>query len=714
MLQTTATEEASVDPTAQLDPTVVAAGALDLEAAQKRQAADEASKEAELLRSLRQDYWWFKTERDSRYVPRWNTAYAKYRVQAPDERVSGEWRSKINKPYVFSNVEDALPHYMEGIFGGEQLFKLKSDVAQQEMLDAHERLLNYQLTDQIRFEEKFEEYLRQSLIYGTTFGFVGFKSVYRKKKMWTKQQSPIDPSMSVNVIQEFEVPDYVGNTFETVDVWDVYPHPRATRDVIKKVFWETWRPIGWIKELEGTKNVDKIQEGMASLPNYENRSEIKQFEFGSGNTSNSGSTEKVYKVTFCFDDENKKVYCYVAEQVLILPGVDYQYFHGECPLVVTVYTPLAKEFYGIGIPEQINTLVDIGNTLLNAKMDNLTMSVNQMFEVREGEIEDEKKELVFRPMGVVHSASGEAIRPIPFAMQTGDTRVEEAKIEEDIRRITGLGGTLAGQAVGSVSAGTGISLLQKAQLLRMEYTIRRAARSVQRIIEMMLENNMQFFPVPAIQAVLGPKMFANWGEYQPDNVTVMAKVHVEPAGIYKNDDVLRQQMNNLLNILGANPNFAQKVDWDVLLKQVLRLYTDTDPQSCLAKHGTFNMMEYAFALGENEEMKNGQMVPPAQPSDDEDIHMEVHENLAALRPDLAQGALGQHILSHNQAVMARQQMMLQAQLQTPGSGPTGQNGPGSMPQGASGGVGVNPNRQPSPAGAEGISRSQASQGRRGK
>jgi hypothetical protein len=180
--------------------------------------------------------------------------------------------------------------------------------------------------------------------------------------------------------------------------------------------------------------------------------------------------------------------------------------------------------------------------------------------------------------------------------------------------------------------------------------------------------------------------------------------------LYDNEDIQRQQITNLLNVLGANPLFAQNIDWTVMLNHVLRLNGFPDPTVVLKKPKGVDVMQSMMASEENFVMASGKPIAPATPEDDYDVHMDMHNELVRARPDLYQ-IVGMHMYSHDQvkAGMIQQQAMQQAAA---GGGPQGlpspQNGPGSGPPGASGGqAGVNPNRQPDANSQQGLGRQQA-------
>ncbi len=142
----------------------------------------------------------------------WNELYKMYRLQMPDERKSGEWRSKINVPHIWNAVEGAVPHMMEGLFASDQSFRLKCP-ADDGIVQAHENLLNWELNEKIHIEAEWEAHQRQKCLYGTSAAYVGFRCDYEDRSYW---QTVPDPDPMKPPQQKFvseNVPVYVGATF---------------------------------------------------------------------------------------------------------------------------------------------------------------------------------------------------------------------------------------------------------------------------------------------------------------------------------------------------------------------------------------------------------------------------------------------------------------------------------------------------------------------
>lgn len=650
-----------------------------------------------LVTALVNDFRWFAEIRRSTAEPIWNECYKLYRLQNPDQRKSGEWRSKVNVPYAFTNVEDVVPHMMAAIFEADPLFKLSSD-KDPHMAEAHQKLIHFQLTEQMKLEAKWLQFEKQKAIYGTTFGFVGFKYQERQKRVWAYQTNPQDPTQRALVAQSKMMPEYVGPYFENIDIFNIWVDPRATPGNPRRKYWQEWRSLSWLQKAGIFKNLNLLQDVAPSKPNYSfyRAVDIRNNLIGGMNIQqNRYHLPDEYKVTIVFNDEDKTMQAYVEDRICIYDG-DLLYWHDKDPILEDRFTILPDEYYGMGVIEPTISLIHEGNSKRNQRLDNLNLLINSALEININDIDMDETELVSRPGQIYYSRTGQAVRSVQYADVTQGAYIEENKIASEIKGITGLGGALSGDADPNKAAASAISLTQKAQLLRLKQANKQQALVFKELVHQVFSLNCQFYPLPMVKAILSPILFEEYYALAPEDIALDANITVKPAGVYENDDILRQQLTNLTNVLGSNPMFAQEIDWHEWLMKILKAYGVEDVPTVLKKNGTLDFAEIQFAHQENVEMAQGAYVPPALPTQNEHIHMEIHQSLLNARPDLFQ-SVGMHLQTHQQAIAMRAQMMMQA---AQGGGGGAQNGPGSSPAGGHGGV--NPNRQPDAHNQEGL------------
>ena len=689
---------------------------LDDQASQYNADANEARRQHELVAELRTEYYWAKTERERYNDDLWNEIYRLYRIQLPDERKSGEWRSKINVPNAWNAVESAVPHMMEGLFASDDTFSLRCP-ADDNVVQAHENLIKWELTEKIEIESEWEMHQRQKCMYGTSAVYTGFRTDYEDRSFWSVSPNPDSTQPPQYQIVKENVPVYVAATVTTLDIYNIYPHPRATPKNIPWLFLVQYMTREQMIQAKRFKDLDKMSEtAVVSAPNQDTLVGERRDKEGSVNAATSLVAERVYPIITKYDNMKKMVYSFNLYTDVLLEEASFPFFHNRMPIVFDRVTMMPHEFWGVGFVEPILSLIHEQNSIRNMRRDNENLTCNAMMEVAETQIIDEEDELVFRPGGVIHSNTGQAVKFLQ-PPELPDSLQAETKVEADIDKTTGLSGPVVGEAAKGVNSASGNSLLQKAQLLRLRRGLKNEAACYKEVLSQILANNCQFLPLPEVMNVLGPLHF---GEYQNLDLKTLASrsvISVQPAGIYDDEDVKRQQMTNLTNVLGANQNLSQKIDWDVFLKQLLRLNGFSDPSLVLLKPKGIDLMQSMLAAEENMHMAMGMDIAPATPEDDYDVHTSLHWQAARLKPDQWQ-YFGTHLYSHDmvkeQGIMAQAQQQAAlamgggqpAALLPPGGNPQGgQQGPGSMPPGGQGGLNVA--RQPAAKNGLGVQRQMA-------
>ncbi len=659
--------------------------------------ATEEIREQQVLQAMRREFNYFKREREAVMDPIWDECYRMYRAQTPDVRKAGEWRSRVHVPKAFINVEDVVPHLMAGIFDAEKPFRIFSTLKPQ-LAEAHEQYALYEWNENMNMEIKWEEIQKMKAIFGSAPFFTGFKAQFGKRKMWENQQSPDDPTLGVPTIIEREMPEYVGNFVESIHIYNVYPHPKATIDNVRQQYWVQFRTMEWFIKAGRFKNIDKITSAMRHTgSSSETGAGQEQAEvFGEMRNSfpNPGSEDSVgeFRVITKYDDDLKTVQTMVGPDgaEVLIEEDDYPLWHGRCPIQWERYTLIPKEFYGVGTIEPGISLMHEADLIRNQRRDNVTLAMNMGFEVRENDIDDEEAEMVSKPGFLVHSRTGKALTPIQYPDVTSDAMREASVVDDDLRGISGLGGPLSGQTDPNSPSGTKFSLQQKGQLMRLSRAIKRQALSVKEIASQMVSNTEQFYPVPAVRAVLGPLLFGEIGNMPAFLVPLRGFVQVQPVGVFANDDVLRQQYTNFINIMLADPEMRQELDIRKVARVGMKMFPQIpDVEGMFKQKKIHDIPQMRLAFQENTTMAAGRPIPPASPQDDMELHTQMHENLLEDRPDLAQ-LVEQHIQSHQVADQQRQ--LLQA-----GSGLGGGQGGGLS----------NPARQAASTSQEGIIRSSA-------
>src|SRR5690606_7597530 len=201
-------------------------------------------KDADILNKVITD---FETARLARapHEERWLRWYKLYRSYT-EKKDTG---ANLFIPYTFSIIETVLPRIIATIFASRPYIGvLPVNQTSVETAKMHELLLDYQLTQRINTIEVASMWIKEALMYGTSF----LKTMWRYETRWIKQ-----PSSSMNLfgvpvgneLEEIETVIYDDPDVVHVDLWDLFIDPEATSiDDAEYVIHRVYRTKEYLKK----------------------------------------------------------------------------------------------------------------------------------------------------------------------------------------------------------------------------------------------------------------------------------------------------------------------------------------------------------------------------------------------------------------------------------------------------------------------------------
>ncbi|MEG1997863.1 MAG: hypothetical protein RR051_05415, partial [Clostridiales bacterium] len=141
----------------------------------------------------------------------------------------------------------------------------------------------------------------------------------------------------------------------------------------------------------------------------------------------------LFKVHHYWEDDRHVVI--INESVCALDEPN-PFWHGMKPYDKCCYTPLAHEFYGIGVPECLESLQKELNTMRNQRIDYNSMALRRMWKVRKG-CGIMPKDLIWRQNGILPVENMDDVQEIQVSSLPGSSFANETSIKQDMRDITG-------------------------------------------------------------------------------------------------------------------------------------------------------------------------------------------------------------------------------------------------------------------------------------
>lgn len=255
--------------------------------------------------------------------------------------------------------------------------------------------------------------------------------------------------------------------FEPVDMYNCYPHPRMkklsdklplfqryvlTLDEMKEQypnvpnrFWKQFTDksgnvvlqggdttdYAWVRKEVLTEARQHIRDTKASTP------------FGGGDAGvpadQPQTREKLFEVVERWVDDNLVVFLPMSGTPKEIKDVDNPYDHGEKPYKRIVFFPRPFQFYGFGIVKLVEKLQDLLNSVVNQRVDSVTLRMNSMVAASPVGLPGYKKSgITIRPLGILWTNDPNSVKELNFGNVNPNAYLEVDKIKEMMRVIIGI------------------------------------------------------------------------------------------------------------------------------------------------------------------------------------------------------------------------------------------------------------------------------------
>jgi len=254
--------------------------------------------------------------------------------------------------------------------------------------------------------------------------------------------------------------------FEPVDMYNCYPHPRMkklsdklplfqryvlTLDEMKEQypnvpekFWKQFTDskgevilqggditdYAWVRKEVLTESRRHIRDTRSSTP------------FAGGDTGIPADQpqmkEKLFEVVERWMDDKLVVFLPMTGTPKEIKDIDNPYDHSEKPYKRIVFFPRPFQFYGFGIVKLVEKLQDLLNSIVNQRVDAVTLKMHSMVAAAPVALSGHKKGITVRPLGILWTNDPNSIRELKFGDVNPSAFLEPDKIKEMMRVIIGI------------------------------------------------------------------------------------------------------------------------------------------------------------------------------------------------------------------------------------------------------------------------------------
>lgn len=344
-------------------------------------------------------------------------------------------RARVFDPRIFRVIETITPRMVANEPMGSFYPMEDGDVKTTEILNT---LMKYDWRRAEMFE-KMVRFIKSTLIFGTGFG----RCYWDFRESEKPRMVPIEVNgrmvWTPDSVEYVKVTEFDGPNFEVLNIYDCFPDPNA-KD-LASMRWFIYRTFRTIEELEQEndtrgmeyyKNLDKLRDAIGRTkedrqastgkPDDMTYREHRRTMLGTEDLTGQDDSNPEFAVLRRYTRDG---WCEVVPEydVVIRETKGNPYFHQDLPIIYGVDYPYPGELYGMGEIEPVDRIQRAINAVLNQRLDNVQLILNNMWKVRKGSGVD-LHTLVSAPGNIIQTEDMDAVEPVNIPDATGGTFVQ--------------------------------------------------------------------------------------------------------------------------------------------------------------------------------------------------------------------------------------------------------------------------------------------------
>lgn len=419
-------------------------------------------------------------------------------------------RSNLQLPFAYQLVEEELPQLTEPFFSDKQPIRFKGrdreDMNWNEALSDHASM---QL-EQMGFQVKFISFCKGMLIDGTAIAKIPYKfeEIFgsRDELVLDDAGEPvIDPETGDPVTEKvpFTIDSYDGPDYEKLPLIDFFPdwQVKSPGDIksMRGCVHRTYQTFSDLKNSGNYTNLNEVKTsvGRKGISAWKKPHWVDEFDDNDHKVKEEDKIE-IWEYWGLFDPKNdgnfQEFLITIANGDVVIRLETNFYDLKFKPFIACVNVLRDNEFYGISEVLAVSGFIREANTLRNARLDQVHLSINRMFVIDRGAgiLPDQT---YTRPNGIVWADDINGMRELPPPDPPASAFSELTQLSSDIQTTAGqLGGPSLSQA-GRVfgRSATGASLVQSIASSRARTKIRLlAGLHFVPMAQIMMKTNAQF------------------------------------------------------------------------------------------------------------------------------------------------------------------------------------------------------------------------------
>lgn len=220
------------------------------------------------------------------------------------------------------------------------------------------------------------------------------------------------------------------------------------------------------------------------------------------------------------DKENGLVRIVVAGNVLLSYDTNF-YKHGMYPFVRGINYPIQKSFWGMGEAEQLITMQEILNKLMQLVIENVALANGQFIVDKNASGIRDIKSLankLWQPGLTIPVNDINSIKKLDGVLAPGWVVNLIQIIQKNIELVTGISPLYLGEAPGSVTAASGILALQEQATARVKLKLQEQGRMIEEIVKFVVAYIAEFYTEDRYFRIVNENRETDWIKVRRDDI----------------------------------------------------------------------------------------------------------------------------------------------------------------------------------------------------
>jgi len=423
----------------------------------------------------------WEEHRNTNYLTKWDEYYRIWRgVWSIEDKTRSSENSKLISPATQQAVEATVSELEEAIFGREQWFDLRDDVADQDPTDIKVVRTNLQEDlERAKVKDAIVESLLNAAIYGTGIAKINVKEEVKKKlsesaipgtlttDTFVQNEDIITVKIEALTPKEFVIDPTATSIEEALGVAQIVIKPKyEIIEGIRNGIYED-KPVGSFEKMDLgfedenssiTDDDDKVK-----ITEYWGRVPVKFLE----------EKEDGFESFDYDEDELVEAVVVVANDGVVLKASRNPYLMEDRPFVAYQHDRVPNKFWGRGIAEKGYNPQKALDAELRARIDALALTTHPMMGVDATRLpRGVKFEVKAGKTILTNGDPRQTLMPLNFGNVANTTFTEAAELERMVQMGTGAMDTANSNfANPRNSTASGMSMLQAASIKRQKRTI---------------------------------------------------------------------------------------------------------------------------------------------------------------------------------------------------------------------------------------------------